>query len=116
MTGFTVDGIEIPVGAQVALVLAAANRDPRRWAEPGRFDVGRADAGHLTFGGGIHFCLGAPLARLELETTLTELVRSEDELVILPPTARRPTFQFRGYEHLTIALGAPGGDGPGSGP
>lgn len=111
--GFTVDGVAIPVGSRVALVLAAANRDPQRWPEPGRFDVRRADAGHLTFGGGIHFCLGAPLARLELETTLGELARSEDELVVLAPTARRPTFQFRGYEHLTIALAPPAGDGPG---
>jgi cytochrome P450 len=105
--GLVVDGTPIPVGSRVALVLAAANRDPRRWAEPTRFDLRRADTGHLTFGGGIHFCLGAPLARLELETTLTELARSEDELVILAPTARRPTFQFRGYEQLTIALGSP---------
>jgi cytochrome P450 len=105
--GVVVGGVEIPVGARVALVLAAANRDPRRWPDADRFDVRRADTSHLTFGGGIHFCLGAPLARLELETTLTELARSEDELRILAPTTRRPTFQFRGYERLTIALGAP---------
>jgi cytochrome P450 len=105
--GVVIDGTEIPVGSRVALVLAAANRDPARWPEPDRFDVGRGDSGHLSFGGGIHFCLGAPLARLELETTLSELIRSEDELVLLAPTRRRPTFQFRGYEHLTIALGAP---------
>lgn len=105
--GFTVDGSEIPVGSRVALVLAAANRDPRRWTEPSRFDLRRADTGHLAFGGGIHFCIGAPLARLEMETTLGELARSEAELRILPPTERRPTFQFRGYEHLTIALERP---------
>ncbi len=102
--GFSVDGIEIPVGSRVALVLAAANRDPRRWADPDRFDIRRADAGHLSLGGGIHFCIGAPLARMELEATLTELARTEAELVILPPTVRRPTFQFRGYERLEIAL------------
>jgi len=106
--GFAVDGVEIPRGSRVALVLAAANRDPRRWPEPERFDVGRADSGHLAFGGGIHFCLGAPLARLELETTLTELAATEDELVVLPPTVRRTTFQFRGYERLVVRLSASG--------
>lgn len=107
--GFVVDEVEIPVGARVALVLAAANRDPRRWPDPGRFDIGRGDSGHLSFGGGIHFCIGAPLARLELETTLIELVRSEETLVLAGPAVRRPTFQFRGYRHLRIGLGRAAG-------
>ena len=102
--GFEVGGVAIPVGSRVALVLAAANRDPRRHADPDRFDVGRADTTHLSLGGGIHFCIGAPLARLELETTLIELARTEAELTILPPAVRRPTFQFRGYDRLVIAL------------
>jgi cytochrome P450 len=102
--GFEVDGVAIPVGSRVALVLAAANRDPRRHPDPDRFDVGRTDTTHLSLGGGIHFCIGAPLARLELETTLTELARTEAELTILPPVVRRPTFQFRGYDRLVIAL------------
>ena len=85
-------------------MLASANRDERRWAEPDRFDLGRADTGHLSFGGGVHFCLGAPLARLELETTLTELARTEPELRVVPPAVRRPTFQFRGYDRLVIEL------------
>ena len=66
--------------------------------------VGREDAGHVTFGGGIHFCIGAPLARMELEVTLGELAATEDELVLAEPAVRRPTFQFRGYERLEIAL------------
>lgn len=102
--GFEVGGVAIPVGSRVALVLAAANRDPRRHADPDRFEVGRADTTHLSLGGGIHFCIGAPLARLELETTLIELARTEADLTILPPAVRRPTFQFRGYDHLVIAL------------
>lgn len=103
--GVVLGGEAVPLGSRVALVLAAANRDPRRWPDPDRFDVGRGDAGHLTFGGGIHFCLGAPLARLELETTLTELAASEAELVVLPGAQRSPTFQFRGYARLPIAIG-----------
>ncbi len=102
--GYEVAGVPITLGSRVALVLAAANRDPRRYADPDRFDVGRADTTHLSLGGGIHFCIGAPLARLELETTLTELARTEPELAIVPPAVRRPTFQFRGYDRLVIAL------------
>ncbi|MFP5343106.1 MAG: cytochrome P450 [Candidatus Limnocylindria bacterium] len=102
--GVVIDGIEIPVGSRVALVLAAANRDPRRWPEPARFEIARGDTGHLSFGGGIHFCIGAPLARLELETTLTELIRSEAAIELDGPPVRRRTFQFRGFEHLRIRV------------
>jgi cytochrome P450 len=102
--GVEIGGVGIPLGARVALVLAAANRDPRRHPDPGRFDVGRRDTTHLSLGGGIHFCIGAPLARLELETTLAELARTEAEIVVVPPSVRRPTFQFRGYDRLEIAL------------
>jgi cytochrome P450 len=102
--GFEVAGVPIPLGSRVALVLAAANRDPRRHRDPDRFDVAREDTTHLSLGGGIHFCIGAPLARLELETTLTELARTEPDLTIVPPATRRPTFQFRGYDRLVIAL------------
>jgi cytochrome P450 len=102
--GFEVEGVPIPLGSRVALVLAAANRDPRRHADPDRFDVARQDTTHLSLGGGIHFCIGAPLARLELETTLTELARTESELIVQPPAVRRPTFQFRGYDRLVVAL------------
>jgi cytochrome P450 len=99
-----IGGAPLAPGSRVALVIGAANRDPRRFAEPDRFDVRRADAAHLSFGGGIHFCIGAPLARLELETTLSELLRTEAELRILPGAARRPTFQFRGWSRLPIAI------------
>jgi cytochrome P450 len=66
--------------------------------------AGHEDTAHLSFGGGIHFCIGAPLARMELETTLNELASSEVELIVLPGAVRRPTFQFRGYERLEVAL------------
>jgi unspecific monooxygenase len=102
--GTEIAGTPIPVGARVALVLGAANRDPRRFPDPDRFDITREDTAHISFGGGIHFCIGAPLARMELETTLNELLASEAELEVLPGAARRPTFQFRGYERLPIRL------------
>jgi cytochrome P450 len=100
-------GTPVPRGSRVALVLGSANRDPRRFPDPDRFDLTRADTSHLAFGGGIHFCIGAPLARMELEITLTELASSEEELVVLPPAVRGPMFQFRGYERLAIALHEP---------
>jgi unspecific monooxygenase len=97
-------GVALAKGSRVALVIGAANRDPRRFPDPDRFDVSREDAAHLAFGGGIHFCIGAPLARMELEVTLGELAASEDALELAGPAVRRPTFQFRGYERLEVAL------------
>ena len=102
--GVEIAGTPLERGSRVALVLGAANRDPRRFPDPDVFDITRADTSHIAFGGGIHFCIGAPLARMELEATLNELVATEDELVVLPGAERRPTFQFRGYERLEVAL------------
>jgi cytochrome P450 len=70
-----VGGQTIPAGAQVIVSLAAANRDPHRFAEPSRLDLQRTGARHVAFGHGIHHCLGAPLARLEGELALRSLIR-----------------------------------------
>lgn len=102
--GVEIEGVPLAKGSRVALVLGAANRDPRRYADPDRFDITREDTSHMAFGGGIHFCIGAPLARMEMETTLNELLASEEELVILPGAERSPMFQFRGYRRLEVAL------------
>ncbi len=73
-TGAVVDGVEIPMDANVLVCIGAANRDPAVFAEPDRFDIRRANASeHLSFGNGPHFCLGAPLARLEGRVVLEEL-------------------------------------------
>ncbi|HEV7861765.1 MAG TPA: cytochrome P450, partial [Acidimicrobiia bacterium] len=71
----TIGDVEIPAHEQVLVVAAAANRDPARFADPDRLDVSRADNRHIAFGHGIHFCLGAPLARLEGDIAFTSLLR-----------------------------------------
>jgi cytochrome P450 len=71
----TIAGVTIPAGVQVLVNLAAAGHDPERTADPHVFDVRRSNGAHVTFGHGIHHCLGAPLARLEAEIAFTELLR-----------------------------------------
>ncbi|MGW5049808.1 cytochrome P450 [Actinokineospora sp. NPDC004072] len=71
----TIDGTTIPRGSRVVLLTGAANRDPRRFPHPDTFDLDRPTTRHLTFGQGIHFCLGAHLARLEFAAVLRELAR-----------------------------------------
>jgi cytochrome P450 len=99
-------GKTIPAGQQCVVWLAAANRDPEQFADPLTFDVTRSPNRHLAFGMGIHFCLGAPLARLEAKVAIEELLkraknfrRTDDRL--LP---RVPTFIMRGVRELPIAF------------
>ncbi|MGW3163536.1 cytochrome P450 [Streptomyces sp. NPDC001142] len=98
-------GTTITKGSALWLVLASGNRDPRRFADPDLFDPDREDNQHLGFGSGIHACFGAPLARLEAQIALTELVRRLDEprLVEDPPPYRRNAV-LRGPRHLNIAF------------
>ncbi|MFD8993070.1 cytochrome P450, partial [Streptomyces goshikiensis] len=69
-----IGGVTIPRGAEVALLFGSANRDPARFADPDTLDLVRADNPHLSFGAGIHYCLGAPLARRELEASFGALL------------------------------------------
>jgi len=102
--GVEVEGVEIPRGEKVALLFGAANRDPRTFAAPDAFDVGRADAGeHISFGGGIHVCIGAPLARIELEASLRALVERCPGLELAGDARRIPAFVIWGLESLDVA-------------
>src|SRR5206468_11940167 len=73
-------GQTVPAGKLVLAMIGAANRDPTRFAEPDRFDVGRDPNPHLAFGHGNHFCLGAPLARLESRIALTAILERLGEI------------------------------------
>ena len=95
-------GVAIPTGARVVLVWASANRDERRWADPDRLDITREPQRHVSFGDGIHHCLGAPLARLEARIVFEELFRRIPEYAVSGPTVRIKTPTDRALESLPV--------------
>jgi cytochrome P450 len=103
--GVEIAGQELPIGSKVAMLFGSANRDPRRFADPDRFDAGRGDTAHIGFGGGIHFCVGAPLARLELEVALDELRRRAPDLSLAEEPTYHPTFVIHGLTALLVIAG-----------
>jgi hypothetical protein len=103
--GADVNGYYVPAGSFVLLLLGAANRDPEQFDDPDRFDITRNDDRHIAFGYGIHFCLGAPLARLEGQIALRTLVERFRDLRLLndnPPY--RDMITLRGLESLPVAF------------
>jgi cytochrome P450 len=101
----TLAGIEVPEGVQMVTALAGANRDPRVFDHPERFDVARENAReHVSFSGGRHYCLGATLARMEGEVGLRAITERFPDLRLLPGARRRPTRILRGYESLPAGL------------
>ncbi|HEX8095843.1 cytochrome P450 [Jatrophihabitans sp.] len=104
-TEMTLLGNPVPAGTKVVLVLGAANRDPRRFADAGRFDPDRAGIQPLSFGAGSHFCLGAPLSRMEAQIALPRLMRRFPELALAGAPRRRDTWVGRGMDELPISLG-----------
>jgi cytochrome P450 len=100
-----VAGTTIPKGSPVWLMLAAANRDPRRFEDPDRFDPDRKDNEHLGFYTGIHYCFGAPLARMELHVAVPELFRRVKFSGLLEdPPPYRANAVLRGPRHLPVAI------------
>jgi cytochrome P450 len=96
-------GLRLRKGEKIGLLLAAANRDPARWARPERFDPARALLPHVSFGAGIHFCIGAPLARLELQLALPILFARLPRLRLERPPRYANTWHFRGLARLDLA-------------
>ncbi|MFJ9816858.1 cytochrome P450 [Streptomyces sp. NPDC101151] len=98
-------GTTIPKGAPVWLMLASANRDPRRFKDPDCFDPDRKDNQHLGFFIGIHYCFGAPLARLEAQIALTQLFRRiKNPRLLADPPPYRVNPVLRGPRHLPVAI------------
>ncbi|MGH3208868.1 MAG: cytochrome P450 [Trebonia sp.] len=97
-----VAGVTIAAGSFVVMLLGAANRDPALCADPDDFSVRRGMARHLSFGHGIHFCLGAPLARLEAATALRQLLPLLPRLRISGEPEWKPNTVLRGLEHLWL--------------
>ena len=89
-------------GDQVALLLASANRDPAIWSDPDRFDPGRAIKTNSAFGAGPHFCIGAPLARLELQIALPILIQRCPHLRLSHPPIYANTYHFHGLTRLMV--------------
>ncbi len=97
-------GTEIRSGTKVVVILAAANRDPARYDHPATFDPERQNIQPLSFAGGIHFCLGAPLSRLEARIALPRLLRRFPRLSPAGDPVRRDTWVGRGLDHFPVTL------------
>ncbi|MEZ4666424.1 MAG: cytochrome P450 [Anaerolineae bacterium] len=91
-------------GTELGLMFGAANRDPDRFHMPDVLDITREDNGHVSFGGGVHFCLGAPLARLELVIAFKALLRRCQNLQLLEESHFRDTYVIRGLESLKVGF------------
>ncbi|WP_187430420.1 cytochrome P450 [Roseobacter fucihabitans] len=98
----TVGGHELKAGEQVALMLGAAGRDPARFENPDLFDPFRAPAPHVAFGGGLHFCVGAPLARLELQLGLQRLFAHAPDLRLAETPEYSNSYHFHGLARLMV--------------
>jgi pimeloyl-[acyl-carrier protein] synthase len=104
-----VGGRRVRAGETVVAVLGAANRDPAQFPDPDRLDLARAPNRHLAFGGGIHFCLGAPLARMEAAVAIPAMLARLPGLALGPaPPVRRDTVTLRGLSSLPVTFQAPG--------
>ncbi|MGW3629643.1 cytochrome P450 [Streptomyces sp. NPDC005122] len=99
-----IDGTTIPRGAEIALLFGSANHDPAVFTRPGDLDLSRTDNPHISFSAGIHYCIGAPLARIELAASLGALLERAPTLRLAEEPERKPNFVIRGLEGLSVAL------------
>ena len=95
-------GLKLRQGDRIGLLLGAANRDPNVFAEPARLDPSRGPNPHVAFGAGIHFCVGAPLARLEMRVALPILTKRLPGLRLAEAPRYRDAFHFHGLEGLKV--------------
>jgi cytochrome P450 len=97
-------GVRIPRGAELGLVFGSANRDPSVFPDPDALDLSREPNPHLTFGAGIHFCLGAPLGRLELQTSFRTLLERFPHMEPVQEPTWKPNYIIRGLDGLRVRL------------
>jgi unspecific monooxygenase len=100
-----IDGTVIPRGAELALLFGSANHDPEVFEAPETLDLARRDNPHISFSAGIHYCIGAPLARMELAASMTALLTRAPTLRPAAEPVRKPNFVMRGLEGLTVEVG-----------
>ena len=99
------DGLRVNGGAALTMLLGSANRDPARYPDPHRFDPDRPNIQPVSFGGGAHYCLGAPLARLEAQVAFPLLLTTLPGLSLAGPAERRDRLVLRGYATLPVSTG-----------
>ncbi|UEA58946.1 cytochrome P450 [Gordonia otitidis] len=97
-------GIAIPAQTKMLMMWLGAGRDPRRWSEPNEFRIDRADAGHLSFGFGIHTCAGQAVARLEAKSLLTALAERVERIELTGQPHRAVNFQAFGHDEIPVRL------------
>ncbi len=101
-----IGGITVEQGQKIAALLGSANHDPAVFTDPEALDVGRTDNPHVSFGAGVHFCIGAPLARVELQASFGALLDRTSSLELGGEPVRRPEFVIRGLAELPVVLTA----------
>jgi cytochrome P450 len=98
------DGLRLRAGEGAELLLGAANRDPARFHDPHRLDISRREAPPLSFGGGVHYCLGAALARLEGQVAFPAVLQRFPSIAPAGEPVRRPGLTLRGFAYLPLAV------------
>ncbi len=99
----SIEGLELKAGEEIALLIGAANRDPNRFKDANTFKPFREDGGHISLGAGIHYCIGAILARLELEISIPLIFKELPRLKLASKPNYKDAFHFRGLEKLEVS-------------
>jgi cytochrome P450 len=99
-----IESVAIPADAKLLILLASANRDPRKWSEPDQFDITRRSASHVAFGSGIHLCVGQMLARLECETILAAMASKVRRIELVTEPQRKLNNTTRQFAKLPVKL------------